>query len=112
MYERKKISMRPPCSQTKFQNVVSRYLDLEATCADEESDDADGEEGKLLNQVQNSQGSIRVGTTEPNEPPNQHTHGEEEEDDDDEGGEEEEGEEESESDSSEERSTDERSNLR
>ena len=42
MYERKKISMRPPCSQTKFQNVVSRYLDLEATCADEESDAYDG----------------------------------------------------------------------
>ena len=35
---REKNSMRPLCSQTNFQNVVSCFLDLEAVCGDEESD--------------------------------------------------------------------------
>ena len=35
--------MRLPHSQTKFQNVVSHYLDLEAACGDEESDVYDDE---------------------------------------------------------------------
>ena len=40
--------MRLPHSQMKFQNVVSCYLDLEATCGDEESDAYDGfDEGKF-----------------------------------------------------------------
>ena len=39
----KKNSMRPPRSQTKFQNVMSRFLDLEAVCGDEESDAYDDE---------------------------------------------------------------------
>ena len=40
--------MRSPHSQMKFQNVVSHYLDLEATCADKESDADDGfDEGNL-----------------------------------------------------------------